>query len=224
MSRRSSAQRPARAPPRRAFAYATARAGQRCNALNCSRTVLLWSARKTATQSNGSGTDRRRGPRARGGKSGLHRAGRWVTPRRGDPRTAPQKANRPAACGVRVKRWGKSPPDAAVTRHARHTPSGARPNREGGRPGPCLPGRLLEGAGNCAPRGMTVTRACRVDRTRLIVPLPLFLYCEHAHAPTCFHVRRRRCSLGPGAGRRAAKPNSFCPGAACPSTGTQPRP
>lgn len=112
--RRSSAQRPARAPPRRAFAYATARAGQRCNALNCSRTVLLWSARKTATQSNGSGTDRRRGPRARGGKSGLHRAGRWVTPRRGDPRTAPQKANRPAACGVRVKRWGKSPPDAAV--------------------------------------------------------------------------------------------------------------
>lgn len=74
--------------------------------------------------------------------------------------------------GVRVKRWGKSPPDAAVTRHARHTPFGARPNREGGRPGHSLPGRLLEGAGNCAPRGMAVWCGLPHDRTRLIVRLP----------------------------------------------------
>ena len=33
---------------------------------------------------------------ARRGKSGLHRAGRWITSRKGDLRTAPQKANRPA--------------------------------------------------------------------------------------------------------------------------------
>ncbi len=29
-----------------------------------------------------------------GGKSGLHRAGRWVTPRRSDPRIVPQKTDR----------------------------------------------------------------------------------------------------------------------------------
>ncbi len=31
-----------------------------------------------------------------GGKSGLHRAGRWVTPSGGDPGKVPQKADRPA--------------------------------------------------------------------------------------------------------------------------------
>jgi len=31
--------------------------------------------------------------------------------------------------GVRVKRWGKSPPVAVVTRQAWQTPFGARPNR-----------------------------------------------------------------------------------------------
>jgi len=57
---------------------------------------------------------------ARGGKSGLHRAGRWVIPRGSDPRKVPQKADRSAHCrGVRVKRWGKSPPVAVVTRQAR---------------------------------------------------------------------------------------------------------
>lgn len=82
----------------------------------------------------------------------------------GDPWKAPQKTDR-RIIPVRVKRWGKSPPDAAVTRHARHAPSGARPNREGGWPGQYLPGRLLEGAGDRAPRGM-MTAAMR-NRTRL---------------------------------------------------------
>lgn len=57
---------------------------------------------------------------------------------------------------VRVKRRGKSPPDGSATNHARQAPSGARPNRGGGWPGQCLPGRLLEGAGDCSPRLMAV--------------------------------------------------------------------
>ena len=137
------------------------------------RRGLFRKPRRKQDQQVGVGQTVAAGRKARGGKSGLHRAERWVTPRRGDPRTAPQKANRPALCGVRVKRWGKSPPDAAVTRHARHTPFGARPNREGGRPDHCLPGRLLEGTGNRAPRGMTVWCGQPHDRTRLIVRLPL---------------------------------------------------
>lgn len=57
---------------------------------------------------------------------------------------------------VRVKRRGKSPPDGSATNHARQAPSGARPNRGGGWPGQCLPGRLLEGVGDCSPRLMAV--------------------------------------------------------------------
>lgn len=48
---------------------------------------------------------------------------------------------------ARVKRRSKSPPDTVVTLYARHAPFGARPNRGGGWPGHCLPGRLLERAG-----------------------------------------------------------------------------
>src|SRR5439155_5713390 len=41
-----------------------------------------------------------RGPSKEGrGKSGLHRAGCWVTPRRGDPRTVPQETHRPPPRG-----------------------------------------------------------------------------------------------------------------------------
>ena len=45
------------------------------------------------------------------GKSGLHRAGWWVTPTRGDPRESATE-NRPPrrSGGVRVKRRGKRPP------------------------------------------------------------------------------------------------------------------
>ncbi|GBC82861.1 hypothetical protein HRbin10_01997 [bacterium HR10] len=65
-----------------------------------------------------------------------------------------------------VKRWGKSPPAGVVTRPARQTPRGARPNRkalEGGPPDDRRPhgramapsGRSLELTGNRQPRGMT---------------------------------------------------------------------
>ena len=43
-----------------------------------------------------------------------------------------------------------------ATWQAGHAPFGARPNREGGWPGHCLPGRLLEGAGDRAPRVMMI--------------------------------------------------------------------
>jgi len=57
----------------------------------------------------------------RGGKSGLHRAGWWVTPTGGDPRESATENIPPrqqlwlfflqgAARGVRVKRCGKSAP------------------------------------------------------------------------------------------------------------------
>lgn len=72
----------------------------------------------------------------RRGKSGLHRAGRWATPRGSDPRKAQQKANRRLTV-ARVKRWCKRPPDTGVIPYAGHTPSGARPNREG--TGPVIP-------------------------------------------------------------------------------------
>ncbi len=45
------------------------------------------------------------------GKSGLQRAGRRVTPGGGNPWKVPQKTYRLShVAGVRVKRWGKSPP------------------------------------------------------------------------------------------------------------------
>src|SRR5438105_15624314 len=53
-----------------------------------------------------------------GGKSGLRRAGRWVTPSRGDPKESATEIKPPRGpvsrevLGVRVKRWGKSPPAA----------------------------------------------------------------------------------------------------------------
>src|SRR5579884_217319 len=54
--------------------------------------------------------------RAARGKSGLHRAGRWVTPSRGDPKESATErhSRRPASARARatVKWWGKSPPAA----------------------------------------------------------------------------------------------------------------
>ena len=78
-----------------------------------------------------------RSPRSRGGrkvrtpqgrksgrKAGYH--GRYAV-----GRTVPQRPYRLAfRRGVRVKRWGKSPPPRRVTAGAGKTPSGARPNRE----------------------------------------------------------------------------------------------
>ena len=58
------------------------------------------------------------GAKAPGGKSGLRRAGRWVTPSRGDPKESATEITPPSAIvsgeplSARVKWWGKSPPAA----------------------------------------------------------------------------------------------------------------
>lgn len=57
------------------------------------------------------------------GKSGLHRAGRWVTPRRGNPTESATEKIPPALGLVRVKWWGKSPPrDGRPDRHGKPRP------------------------------------------------------------------------------------------------------
>ena len=71
------------------------------------------------------------------GTSGLHRAGCWVTPSRGDPQESATE-NRPpmadSSAQVRVKRCGKSAPAPGATPVARQTPPGARPSRGMGCP------------------------------------------------------------------------------------------
>ena len=72
-----------------------------------------------------------------GGKSGLHRTGRSVTPTRGDPRESATEMTPPMARGsqgqrdqVRVKSWGKSPRATAGRPAARQAPPGASSNRD----------------------------------------------------------------------------------------------
>ena len=99
------------------------------------------------------------------GKSGLRRAGCWVTPSLGDEQDSATESKPPRACGVRVKRRGKSSPVPVVTSGARQTPSGARPNRrafEGGPPE--LSGRLLDPVGNSRTRGMIIAFRCASGR------------------------------------------------------------
>jgi hypothetical protein len=69
----------------------------------------------------------------RRGKSGLHRAGWWVTPTRGNPRESATESRPPRAIEVRVKRWCKRPPAPQVTAVARQTPPGARSSGSGNR-------------------------------------------------------------------------------------------
>ena len=74
---------------------------------------------------------------SRRGKSGLHRAGWWVTPTRGDPRESATESRPPRRAGTRggarVKGCGKSAPAPGVTRAARQTPPGARSRGRSGR-------------------------------------------------------------------------------------------
>src|SRR5690606_33262861 len=117
----------------------------------------------------------------RGGKSGLQWTRCQVTPGGREP-TESATESKPPKCRkalVRVKGCGKSAPRRWQHSTARQTPPGARPNREvgahpqgwGASVGPALlPGRLLEGRGDAAPRGMIAP-----DRTRLIGQLLLFL-------------------------------------------------
>src|SRR4029079_11534421 len=75
---------------------------------------------------------------------------------------------RPAA-QVRVKRCGKSAPAPGVTRVARQTPPGARPDRGSAARTQTPPGGLLEPAGNRRPRGMAAGgRASVRNRIRRI--------------------------------------------------------
>jgi hypothetical protein len=77
-------------------------------------------------------------------------------------------AGRPVA-QVRVKRCGKSAPAPGVTRVARQTPPGARPDRGSAARTPTPPGGPLEPAGNCRPRGMAAGGRSRVrNRIRRI--------------------------------------------------------
>lgn len=126
----------------------------------------------------------------------------------GQPSDSATESKPPGFGRVRVKRWCKRPPDAVVTRHARHTPFGARPNREGGRPGHSLPGRLLEGAGNRTPRGMTITHGQPCGQNPAYSPTPA--YCQ----PEASHVRHFRApsratrpAVGHTSGRRARQPS-----------------
>ena len=91
----------------------------------------------------------------RRGRSGLHRAGRWATPTRGNPRESATE-NRPpepqwssvetgGVVQVRVKRWCKRPPATRATGSARQTPPGARSN---------------------SARSRAARPSARVDRTR----------------------------------------------------------
>ena len=96
------------------------------------------------------------------GKSGLHRAGWWVTPTRGDPRESATENKLPVFGSVRVKRRGKSPPRRRQRR--RHgkprleqdqigTSRGVRPARVHR---PRRPGRSREPFSNGRSRGMIV--------------------------------------------------------------------
>jgi len=116
-----------------------------------------------------------------GGKSGLHRAMWWVTPttRRRLGSLAFPAAEGSGQCNrkdtarrlsgrlVRVKWWGGLPLNVRAhqqpgDRLAWQTPHGARPSKGGGSARPVsLPGRLLERAGDRAPREMVVIHAPR---------------------------------------------------------------
>ena len=153
----------------------------------------------------------------------------------GRPSDSATESKPPDPGRVRVKRWCKRPPDAAVTRHARHTPFGARPNREGGRPGRSLPGRLLEGAGNCTPRGMTVTRGQPCGQNPAYSPTPAYSQprgqpCQTLPSPPGDSPQNRGPYFWPP-GKAVALlpflaglPSSFCTGKTCPCIGTLPGP
>src|SRR5690349_6062280 len=72
-------------------------------------------------------------PQGRGGKSGLHRAGREITSRRREPTESATESKPPMLRKeqARVKGCGKSAPRDGQPLAAWQTPAGARPNREG---------------------------------------------------------------------------------------------
>ena len=101
-----------------------------------------------ASRPGGRGRERRFGTAAGRGRSGLRRAGCWLTASRGDPQESATENKPPMAPSrrgleqVRVKRCGKSAPAPGVTRAARQTPPGAR-SSVGRLARPMSPGRPL---------------------------------------------------------------------------------
>src|SRR5205809_4735967 len=93
------------------------------------------------------------------GKSGLHRVGCWVTPRR---REATKRATETSRDGWSIR--------LRVAGETRQPPPGATSNRRTTTWLAESAGRWLERGGNPGPRGMTVH-----DRTRLIGQLHFFL-------------------------------------------------
>ncbi|AIH04683.1 hypothetical protein HL41_08500 [Thermodesulfobacterium commune DSM 2178] len=76
-----------------------------------------------------------------GGKSGLHRGGRRVTPGGSNPWKGPQKTDRQRPERIfsflvraRVKRWGKSPPHQVVTPGGTATPVRSKAKQSHGCP------------------------------------------------------------------------------------------
>ena len=91
------------------------------------------------------------------GRSGLRRAGCWLTASRGDSQESATENRPPMAPGlpgaqVRVKRCGKSAPAPGATRTARQTPPGARPS-VGRSARPMSPGRPRRWMATQAPKG-----------------------------------------------------------------------
>ena len=102
------------------------------------------------------------------GKSELHRAGCWVTPRRGNSTDSATETYRYATeCWqVRVKSGGKSSRPIVVTRR-RASPTRSK-TKQGLRVLGSSPGWLHEIVSNCGPRWMaTLLGGFQGDRTRL---------------------------------------------------------
>ena len=118
-------------------------------------------------------------------------------------RTVPQRTNRRwrrQSHRQGVKRCGKSAPASGVTRVARQTPPGARPDRgRTARPG-SPPGGLLEPAGNRRSRGMAAPGRSRdtpdrIRRTGRLRHHPLW----HNGSGTLGRTRSSQLALSPSA-------------------------
>ncbi len=170
---------------RRWVAYGELNAPTRC--LLASNLVQFWiplrPPAKRDTLAPESWLDSRRAAR-QGGKSGLHRAERQVTPGRREPTESAAESRPPMAPQgdqVRVKGCGKSAPRDWQQFVARQTPLGARPNRNPSVWPALGSGRLLEAISDDCRRGMAV-----LDRTRLTGQLSFFNSLPRCHLSLVF--------------------------------------
>src|SRR6202030_1471178 len=88
------------------------------------------------------------------GKSGLHRAGRWVTPSRGDPKESATEMTQPRRCRGNGEMVGEEPTGGRVTgRPGKPRPEQGRTGTDGSPPRGCsprVPGQAAGGAGQSA--------------------------------------------------------------------------